>query len=343
MSLFSQRVFWSCLISSPEDRMGSRLPNYFTTARFRSSYFLYFFPLQGAKFLTLFDRYPKAIDQAIAHAKKTGVFRIVDVGAGPGTASIALLIYLLEKYQKQKKFPFTVELEWIDKNGTILKDGEAFLKKLLERFSDFYGDISLKTDTRDWWNHPKGFNFEASLVLFGNVLNESPSEPKVFLQGLAPFFKSPQGGGVLMVEPAFKSASQRLSQIRDELMPQALWGPCFHQMKCPLAEGRDWCHFSVPVKLPGKFFKKFSIKLGSVRDWLKFSFVWVAAQSDQKIVPSIAGKDAKFARIVSDPIKTNHGMENQVCAPERVVFTATPRHTIYRGDVVEWKWDKDFR
>ena len=117
-----------------EDRESSKLPNYFTTARFRSSYFLYFFALQGAKFLTLYNRYPKAIDQAIEHAKKTGVFKIIDVGAGPGTASIALLIILLERYQKQKKLPFSIHLEWIDKNGTILKDGELFLAKLLDHF-----------------------------------------------------------------------------------------------------------------------------------------------------------------------------------------------------------------
>src|SRR4051812_20658550 len=45
-----------------EDREGAKLPNYFTTAKFRSSYFLYFFALQGAKFLTLFDRYPAAVE-----------------------------------------------------------------------------------------------------------------------------------------------------------------------------------------------------------------------------------------------------------------------------------------
>ena len=51
-----------------EDREKAKLPNYFTTSKFRSSYLLYFFALQGAKFLTLFERYPKAVAAAIAHA-----------------------------------------------------------------------------------------------------------------------------------------------------------------------------------------------------------------------------------------------------------------------------------
>ena len=177
-------------------------------------------------------------------------------------------------------------------------------------------------------------------MLFGNVLNESPNDPKIFLQGLAPFFQSPKGGGVILLEPAFKSASQRVSQIRDELMPSPLWGPCFHQERCPLATGRDWCHFSVPATLPGKFFKKFSIKLGSVRDWLKFSFIWVAASTDQKIVPSNAGKKAKFARVVSDPMKhKGGGLVNQVCVPDRIAFEPTPGRKLYRGDVIEWNFE----
>ena len=323
-----------------EDRMGAKLPNYFTTARFRSSYFLYFFGLQGAKFLTLFDRYPEAIRAMLDHAVETKVLRIVDVGAGPGTASIALLVYLLDGLKDAKTtkttLPFSIELVWIDHNETILKDGEMLVAKILELFPNIEGDISVKTEARSWWKHPKEFNFQASLVLFGNVLNESGQDPKIFLQGLAPFFKNPQGGGVLMMEPAFRSASHRLSQIRDELMLNEereklpIWGPCLHVEKCPLAEGRDWCHFSVPAKLPGKFFKRFSIKLGGVRDWLKFSFVWIAAKNSEKAAKPPKG----LVRIVSDPLKTPQGMVNQVCRPERVSFMEAPYKPIHRGEVI---------
>jgi len=313
-----------------EDRQGSRLPNYFTTARFRSSYFLYFFALQGAKFLTLFDQYPKAIDAAIAHAEQTGVLRIIDVGSGPGTASIAFFIHLLERYRKTKHLPFSVKLHWIDRNSAILEDGERFFRSVLEKFSDFEGDVDLVTEARDWWKHPSHFDFEASLVLFGNVLNES--DPAVFQRGLAPFLKNPQGAGVLIVEPAFKSASQRISQIRDELMPHPLWGPCLHTERCPLAEGRDWCHFSVPAQLPGSFFKKFSIKLGGVRDWLKFSFVWIAAQnSEKKLMPDPA---KGLARVVSDPMRTPRGLQNQVCQPNQIGWIA--KKDLQRGDVIRY-------
>lgn len=321
-----------------EDRMGIKLPNYFTTARFRSSYFLYFFGLQGAKFLTLFDRYPKAVEAALDHAAETGVLRVVDVGSGPGTASIAFLIFLLEGLRdprgKKLKLPFSIELVWIDHNQTIMRDGEKFLAKILELFPDVEGNISTRHEVRSWWKHPKEFKFEASLVLFGNILNESQSDAKIYLEGLAPFFKNPKGGGILMMEPAFKVASQRVSQIRDELMMSdsslPIWGPCLHTSKCPLATGRDWCHFSVPSQLPGKLFKKFSIKLGGVREWLKFSFVWFASNDSKKDAKS--PKD--LVRVVSDPLRTKDGQMNQLCRPERFEYYNSPKRTLHRGEVI---------
>ncbi len=327
-----------------EDREKAKLPNYFTTAKFRSSYFLYFFALQGAKFLTLFERYPAAIDAAIAHGKETGTLRIVDVGSGPGTASIAFLIFVLEKLagplQKNKAprkltLPFKIQLVWIDHNATILKDGQAMLNALFEYFPEFEGSIDLVTDARLWWKHPNGFQFESSIVLFGNVLNESSDDPRIYLSGLLPFLKKIKGAGVLMLEPAFKSASQRLSQIRDELMPHRLWGPCLHEGKCPLAEGRDWCHFSVPAELPGTFFKKFSIKLGSKREWLKFSFIWVAEnyEKDKKLILA-EQTQPKFVRVVSDPMRTPRGNQNQLCSPNTITWIKTPMRPLYRGDVI---------
>ncbi len=323
-----------------EDRMDKKLPNYFTTGRFRSSYFLYFFGLQAAKFLTLFDRYPQAIEAALDHAVETGTLRIIDVGSGPGTASLALLVFLLDGMRDPKEpkqiLPFSIELVWVDHNETIMKDGEKLLGKILQLFPDLEGDISVKRETRSWWKHPKDFNFQGSLVLFGNVLNESHSDPRIYLEGLAPFLKNPKGGGVLILEPAFKIASQRVSQIRDEVVTSEdwklpIWGPCFHTSKCPLGEGRDWCHFSVPSALPGKIFKKFSVKLGSVREWLKFSFIWFA-EKDSKL----AKKQPKdLVRVISDPLRTRDGkMMNQICRPERFEYHPTPKKPLHRGDVI---------
>ena len=320
------------------DRPEKKLPNYFTTARFRSSYFLYFFGLQGAKFLTLFDRHPKAIHAAITHAVETGVFRVIDAGSGPGTASLALLCHLLEgmieEEGKTLKLPFSIELVWIDHNETILKDGEALLARILELFPEIDGEVKLVKEARSWWKHPKEFRFEASLVLFGNVLNESVHDPRIFHQGLAPFLKNPAGGGVLLLEPAFQDASQRIAKIRDESVlsedPLPIWGPCLHSGKCPLSSGRNWCHFSVPAQLPGSFFRKFSIKLGGIRDWLKFSYIWFGAKSSKREARPPKG----LIRVISDPMRTASGLQNLLCREDRFTQMKTPKKPLYRGEVI---------
>jgi hypothetical protein len=323
------------------DREGSKLPTYFTAPKFRSSYFLYFFALQGAKFISLFERYDRAMDAMLAHGKKNGELRIIDVGSGPGTASLALLAWLLDRFDETRKLPFPIKLLWIDRNDAILKDGEALLNAWLAHLAPHWdGDISLETEARDWWRHPKDFNPRASIILFGNVLNETSQQPAHFLQGLSPLLENPEGAGILFIEPAFKAASQRLSQIRDEWVERgdaAIWGPCLHLGRCPLAFGRDWCHFSVPTELPGKWFRKFSIQLGGIRDWLKFSFTWLAAAPSLPLTPASENNKSKspLYRVISDTLKTESGKQNQICEPERVGYVSSPPKPLFRGDLTE--------
>src|SRR5689334_3916352 len=63
-----------------EERPKGMIP-YFQHPKYRSSYLLYFLPLQAAKFLTLFQFYPAAIEATLDHGFKTGVIRIADLGA----------------------------------------------------------------------------------------------------------------------------------------------------------------------------------------------------------------------------------------------------------------------
>ncbi len=310
-----------------EDRRSAKLPNYFSTPKARSSYLLYFLPIHAAKFITLFQKTPLAMEALIRTGKKNGLIRIADFGAGPGTASIALLFHLFDFFKKEKKIPFKIEFTWVDRNEKVLDDGEALLAKIIEAYPQFNGEISLLTEARDWWNHEQSeaqTDSPFDLSLFGNVLNEGSHDRNHYAKGLPPLLESLGAAGILFLEPAFKSASQRLSQIRNEMMPHPLYGPCLHQQACPLSEGRDWCHMSVKAVLPGTFFKKFSIRLGGVREWLKFSYLWVAPKTAQ--IPK-----THAVRVVSDPIRGPEGLRNQICQPEKVGWINTPRSKIFRG------------
>jgi hypothetical protein len=82
--------------------------------------------------------------------------------------------------------------------------------------------------------------------------------------------------------------------------------------------------------LPGAFFRKFSIKLGGIRDWLKFSFIWFAGMDSSKKARPPKG----WIRVVSDPMKTPEGLQNLICRPERFTYLKTPKKPIYRGEVI---------
>jgi hypothetical protein len=266
------------------------MPAYFQHPKYRSAYLLYFLPLQAAKFLTLFETYPQAIEASLKFAKKEGVLRIADLGVGPGTASLSFLLVLLnQKLERGEELP-PVELHWFDTQFGVMKDGQALVEQLANSFPKLRGKVQIFKNELPWWKAPSRLTSPMALTLIGHVLNESTapqSEARVFWEKI---LNKAQGGGLLLAEPASRRPAQVLSSLRDdwigsgliEASPTRIWGPCLHAGACPVAQGRDWCHLSVPVQIPGRWFRGFSEALGSERQWLKYSYLWIASeQCDQ--------------------------------------------------------------
>lgn len=288
------------------ERRPKNFPDYFRTPKNRSSYLLYFLPHQAAKFSFLFETYSKAIDAALAHGKKTGTLSVWDLGSGPGTASFALLLELAHRSEKETIPP--VHLHWIDLNIKVLKDGIALIEKLKPSLPF---SVEVKTHSQSIWKtHLK----DTSLVLMGNTLNEKKlEEAGLFLERTLPNLS---GGGLLALEPAHKTASQILSQVRDlaleEKWIQSIWGPCLHLGLCPMAHGKDWCHTSRAGMLPLKWYQAFSQKLGSKREWMKFSYLWMA--SKEAPAPEAS---PELRRVLSNPITTGKKKILLICEPGR--------------------------
>ncbi|MDR3608091.1 MAG: small ribosomal subunit Rsm22 family protein [Oligoflexia bacterium] len=337
---------------------GARMPSYFLHPKFRSAYLLYFLPLQMAKFVMLFERHAKAVDAALEHGRKNGKLRIADLGAGPGTASIALMLSLL----RQKGEIPPIELIWLDTNRTILEDGKALAEALASQFPRLRGKLTVTLHEASWWTAPRAIGeAPCSLILMGHVLNEARQIPGARPSSAAPSLEGEEGdenesrarplhpvwhelhalasgGGLLAVEPAYKGSSQNLSRIRDQLLQNeiepdgsAIWGPCLHAEACPMTHGRDWCHFSVPVQVPGKWFRAFSEALGSERQWLKYSYLWLA--SNEFPGPK---HDPRMRRVLSDPMSASKDRgEVLLCEPVRPGRIASPSHDpLWRGDLI---------
>ena len=311
------------------DARPKNLQDYLAHEKYRSSYLLYFLPLQAAKFVALFQLHAKAIDAALARAKKTGTLRIIDLGAGPATASIALLVLLLAR---KDELPEKIEFVLFDQNSTILKDGEALLRRIGDSFPKTRGRVTVRLQVGDLWQTVYREKSPVSLAIFGHTVNEylpmrdGAPDPRPFRHL---FDVTSAGGGILWAEPAARIPSQTLSQLRDfffseELVepdPSRIWGPCLHAGNCPLAGGRDWCHFSIPGKVPGKWFGWFSRGLSKEKEWLKYSYLWITAKDDPN--PDRVGPNERL--VLTDPLSRDPRAKKEVliCEPDRPL-----RHTL---------------
>jgi len=320
------------------DARPKNLQDYLAHEKYRSSYLLYFLPLQAAKFVALFQLHAKAVDAALAQAKETGTLRIVDLGAGPATASIALLVTLLGR---KDALPEKIEFVLFDQNATILKDGEALLRRIADSFPRTRGKVAVKLQVGDLWQTIYREKAPVSLALFGHTVNEylpmrdGAPDPRPFRHL---FELTASGGGILWAEPAARAPSQTLSKLRDfffaeglvEPDPSRIWGPCLHAGNCPLAAGRDWCHFSIPGKVPGKWFGWFSRGLSKEKEWLKYSYLWITAAKNPN--PDKLAPNERL--VLTDPLSRDPRAKKEVlvCEPDVPLRHALgPRELWRRG------------
>lgn len=317
------------------------IATYLNHSKFRSAYLLYFLPLQAAKFLTTFQFHPIAIQSALAHAKKTGTLHVADLGSGPGTASISFLLHLLDRNPSEiDDGSFKIVFDWFDTNSAILKDGCELVEILCSYFPKLRNRVEVRTHNVPWWKATTLLNEKTSLAFIGHVLNESEGPEDIWPK----LMRKIDGGGLLIVEPAVKRAAQVLSKARNLIISHELpdvgkqgliWGPCLHAGTCPFTEGRDWCHFSEFVKIPGDWFGEFSKALSSERHWVKFSYLWLASSS----FPA-PKNNPNLRRVLTDPMPMagpSLGGKKIVllCEPENAArYPIKPGQHLRRGDIL---------
>jgi len=129
-----------------QDR-GRALRRYFEHARFRSGYLLYFLPLQAGKFISVFNRHAKFLEDSIRSAGP--VFRVADLGAGPCTASIAFLLWVLDRFPDAEGIP-EIEIRAVDVHGTVLEEGAELIRLIASSFPRIRGKVRISTSRTSW-------------------------------------------------------------------------------------------------------------------------------------------------------------------------------------------------
>lgn len=145
-------------------------------------------------------------------------FQLIDVGAGPGTFSLAW-----------KELGGVLPPMMIETSRLMRDQAQALMKGL-------YGEEALfKVPT----------NTAPRLMLFGHSLNEMG--PQQALQ----LVEEHRPAALLLIEPGTKEVFQQMLQLREKLIARdwKILYPCAAQTTCPWQDStQDWCHQFVNVR-----------------------------------------------------------------------------------------------
>jgi len=220
---------------------------------------------------------------------------LLDVGAGPGTASWAAL----------DAWPSLEQAMLLDTNPHLLALATAF------------GQSAPITPaaTRDNLAAALGSATGADVVMASYVLAELAGGA---LAGALERLWRLSERLLLIVEPGTPDGFRRILACRDALIARGAWliAPCSHEGRCPLAGADRWCHFN--ARLPRS------------RDHLAAKDADVPYE-DEKFAYLVAGKGfgalARGHRILTTPKVDKSAVTLTLCTPE------TPeQRRIARGD-----------
>ena len=241
-----------------------------------AGYAAYFLPVNFAKIQILLSEMPN--DWADRSA-----ISVLDIGAGPGTASLAVLDWLSGRPRVN---PTVLNVTALDHSKSALMEatrlwnnygpgtlvGPAKLTTSVEQ---------IETIGRQDLSHITRKKAPYDLIIIANCLNElfqdsadHDAQRATLLERVLSVLK--QDGTLMVVEPALRSTARALHRVRDRLLTQELctvYSPCLHEKPCPaLIKVDDWCHEERAWD-PPEWISAFDRDVGLIKDALKFSYV----------------------------------------------------------------------
>lgn len=303
---------------------------YLNQPQFRAAYLLYFLPINFAKTRWVLEDLPDTFWN-----KKR--FRILDLGCGPGSATLAFLDLLQSKNPRAE-----LEIVLVEQNAHILRDAQALIKA-------FAPKTRLVIHAFPLWLHGFRFQGEYDLILMSHVLNElvklGAQERAEWLFPRLEQHLTPSGICALL-EPALKRPTRELMALRDHLIEDATFSvlaPCLHNQVCPMlaATRNDWCHFYVDWQEP-EYLQQLDRLVKNDNRFLKVAYLLLGRKSawQQTIY-----RPENYFRVVSNRMKTRGKTESVLCGPPgRLTVSRLDRDRkpanaaldeLRRGDLVE--------
>ena len=220
---------------------------------------------------------------------------ILDVGAGPGTASWAGI----------DAWPSVQHTTLIDSNPRLLALARQF-HGAMQR--DIAADIVAGDLAQALSNAP-----DADVVMASYALTELT--PAV-LSGVLDALWQRARQLLVIVEPGTVDGFKRILACRDILLAAGaqIVAPCSHEGPCPLADNARWCHFAA--------------RLARSRDHMIVKDAHVPFE-DEKFSYLVAGKGfadlARGRRVLATPKVSKAGVGLTLCAPDTPEERNVPR------------------
>lgn len=219
---------------------------------------------------------------------------LLDVGAGPGTATWAAL----------QAYPSMQALTLLDANSVLRR---LALTLAAEQTPDLPLDYQ-QADARSGIAAMP----QADLVIASYMIGELTEDARV---AFASELWRKTRDTLLVVEPGTPAGYARIIALRAQLITQGahVVAPCPHDLACPLVKP-DWCHFAQRLARSRAHKQIKGAELPFEDE--KFSYVVLAREA---ITP-------QPARILAPPLVTKADMRLKLCQPDgTAIITSVPR------------------
>ncbi len=222
--------------------------------------------------------------------------RVLDLGAGPGTAAAGLAA-LLPELLAVPPSDLHIAITALDAVGANL----AMYRQVAAEAARMSGcGITVETAIADVGASTEtGEAFD--LVLAMNVVNELPPAKRArFLAWSAE--QLGEAGHLLIIEPALRETSRDLLTLRDAAVQDGwtVCSPCLRQADCPaLEKPTDWCHDDVSWQRP-EFIEILDEGMGNIKKSLKYSYLLLNRHGAEFTPEGEPARSGQLQRVVSE-------------------------------------------
>lgn len=290
----------------------------------RAAYLLYYLPVNFAKAFVLLNELNTHPQALASFTLQPSSLKVVDVGCGPGTASLVTLFFLAGLDLQE---PVAIEFTLVDKSSEALH----LAKKLLLKATDVLNrdqtivvptiKLQLGPVTEFQKVSPLG---KASLMWLGNVLNEQ-TQPLHHARWLKEFLLNhlADTGSAIIFEPALRETTRHLMHLRDELFHLApelnVFAPCTADGVCRMlrdGQERDWCHSHIAWERPS-LVTQLDTLTGLQKTSLKFSYLTLR-RDGLRLQEVLSNRSAELWRVVGDALKEKGREKVLICGEKQL-------------------------